>query len=207
MDVAAVQGLLVRSALLAGIAEKSPRSIQERVFAPGFAENRYAGGSQNTVQLPGRCLQVEVVQHRVAPNTIKASLGEGQALAVHLYKINGDAIGVGSGLGLGEIAGRQVEGSHASAAAGQDNGGHAVPAPEIEDAQAANIAQLGHRRANPGFMIQVGVVVENQLVRPARKMRRPLPGLPVVKGAFAGEAVRRGGHELTPAASLSFSRR
>ena len=61
----------------------------------------------------------------------------------------------------------------------------------IEHAQTGHVTQLTKGSTDPGFVVQVGVVVELQPLGVARKRRGALPGLAVMEDLFRQEAVRR----------------
>src|SRR5215831_15799099 len=100
-----------------------------------------------------------MMENGVAPDSVEVAVGEGQTFAVHLQKIDGDAVGPCPLAGLVEVAGGEVEGSHLSAMSGQDDPRHAVPAAVIQDAQATNVAELCEGGTNPGFVVEVDGIV------------------------------------------------
>jgi hypothetical protein len=103
-----------------------------------------------------------VVQHGVAPDAVKAGVGEGQPFAGGLEEADAHAVGPGVGSSLGDVPGGQVEGGDPSAAAGQDHGGHAVAAAVVEHVQAADVTEPGQGRPKPGLVIEVSVVAEEE---------------------------------------------
>jgi hypothetical protein len=76
-------------------------------------------------------------------------------MSVGLHEIHEYAVGRGSRFGLREVTTGQIKCRHAGAASSQYDSGHAVAAPEIQNAPAAHVPKLLDRRADPCFVVKV----------------------------------------------------
>ena len=103
------------------------------------------------------------MQDGIAPDEIEGCVGERQASAASAWTHSIlDAVAVRPIASLGEIAAGKFEPRDDCAASRQDDGCHAVAAAQIENAAAADVAEPGHRRADPAFVIEIGVVVDEE---------------------------------------------
>src|SRR5262249_55647481 len=109
--------------------------------------------------------QVEMVQDRTTPDSLKGMIREGEAFAVGFDEIDVDAIGLCPAASFIQVAMGQVERRHAGAPPGQNDSRHAVSAAEIEHRHAPDLSQLLKSRAHPAFMIEISIIVENQRCR------------------------------------------
>src|SRR5439155_24542024 len=105
--------------------------------------------------------------------------------------MNTDAIRPSATASLIQISGREVEGGQACAAPRQDHGSHAVAAAVIEYVQSLQRVELFEGGADPRLVIQIGIILELQLLRLSNKRGRSLPRLLVVKDLLTTLAIRR----------------
>src|SRR5439155_25003370 len=66
-DILSPQRLFVRSVFLAGIGQPPPCPVQQRVAAPGLAEDGVTAGLEDARQFRSCPSQIEMVQHGMAP--------------------------------------------------------------------------------------------------------------------------------------------
>lgn len=138
-----------------------PCQPDEPVFSPRLAKNCRAVRAQDASNLPCRALDIQVVEDRIPPNSIERPTREWQAIAVGTKEINRSLVILGSRPGLGDIAVRQIECSHAGASLRHDDGRHGMPAAKIEYVEPREVAKLIKRRSDPGFVVEVLVGVHS----------------------------------------------
>src|SRR5438132_13584407 len=105
----AMKRLLVGGPLLAPVRKSVSGPIQKRIFPPWLSKNREAAGSQNAEQLRCGRLKIQMMQNRVAPNSVKGAIGKRQAFSVGLHEIDIDLIGSGSLPSFAQVTPRQIE--------------------------------------------------------------------------------------------------
>ena len=68
---------LVARAVLPGVGQTPAGPLQDRIAAPGFAEDGPAIGLENAANLRKRQRQIQVMQNGVAPDSVEGSIGKG----------------------------------------------------------------------------------------------------------------------------------
>src|SRR6516225_7075117 len=117
-------------------------------------------------------------------------IGKRKPLSIGLDEADSDAVGASAAAGLVQVSGRKIESSHPRAVPGHHNGSHAVSAAEVERAERAYITQPLEGRANPGFVIEVSIVIKAETGGLLSECDRSLASLMIVEGLFRAEAVR-----------------
>jgi len=139
--------------LLAAVRQAVASPIQKRILSPRLGKNGDAAWSQYAEQLRCGRLKIQMMQNRVAPNSVEGAIGERQPLAVGLHEIDVDLVGSGSLSGFAQVTPRQIEGGDSGASPGQHDRRHAVAATEIEHPKPLQVPQLIHGRPNPSFVV------------------------------------------------------
>ena len=105
---------------------------------------------------------------------------------------------------FGEITRRQVACRDDRPAAGEDHRRHAVPAAQVEDGLAANVAEPLERAPHPRLVVEIVGVAEAEAARIGGERNGPLAGLAVVKCSFALQALRRRHDSLRAGGATSY---
>ena len=86
---------------------------------------------------------------------------------------------------LTDIASREVEACHLGAQPREHDARHSMAAPVIQHSSVLQVAQSLERGPDPGFVAEVDVVIDEQLVGPADEAGCPVLRLAVVKQALS----------------------
>jgi hypothetical protein len=164
-DIVLSQGLFVWRAPFAWVIDPATDPTEERVLTPGLTKDGNSSRVQDPLNFTPGCNQVEMVEDGVAPNAIEGGVLEWQSCAVGLNEINGNAVDGGSVAGFRKVGGRKVKGGDSRAPAGQDNRGHSMATTKVQDTCPPHVAQVVYGWPDPGFMVEVAIIVEAVLPR------------------------------------------
>lgn len=156
----ATERLLVRRAFLAGVGQVAAGPTQQRVLTPWLAKDCNAAWPQDAEEFPAGNLDIQMMQDGVAPDAIEGLVGERESLAVGLHELNLYTIRLSPPAGFFQVAGREIKRSDVGSLPCESHRCHAVAAAVIQHAGAADVAKLLKGRPDPGFVVQVGCVLE-----------------------------------------------
>lgn len=187
------RALVVRMAF-AGIGQLPAGEIQQGIAAPGFAENSNAARSKDPTQLLPGPFEIQMVQDGATPNAIETRIMEWQLLGIGFDETNVNMVCGRSVSGFREIAGRKVEASYPGTHSGEHDCRHAVAATVIENVLSGHITELREGGANPGCVIEVCSIIDDEFIGIFGKTNGAFPRLGIMKLTFVKQALRRDHH-------------